>query len=404
MKLIYHNIYQSKETEITIESSNNTSITSNNITELLWYLTSPDYNDSQPALNIVWDLDASVASLCKLLTPKQLKYLGEKSKCYIAPYNIFYSKNKVFSVKPVTSGSYATSLYSLNQYFPDVILPSPPSIVSLSLIQQYGEKLLEALSIMNLEPKKLSSPVAIYDNCIMQYMNLPDIYDIPKEVARYAFECSGKLWTEAYKIGYWEEAFDYDIESSFPTAIKNQIDIRYGNWYETNKLERIAYYSFYHCKATIYDNIKVHPIIFVEEDGSLSTRNGTRETHLMGKEIKRIYEHNIGEVEIYNGHYFVPNRFIYPFEQHMTDLLKYKKYNNKVVNDLAKRMSVGIYGKFGEEYEDRFGKYCNPVWFADISTTVRLEVDNFIYNSKLEDNLIHVSVDGILLDKEVNLC
>lgn len=92
-----------------------------------------------------------------------------------------------------------------------------------------------------------------------------------------------------------------------------------------------------------------------------------------------------------------------PLEIPMNRLLAFKEDKDKLVRLLAKRMSVGIYGKFGEEHKEEFGKHFNPVYFAEISTQVRLQVAEFIYEHKLQDNLIHVSVDGVLVDREVRL-
>ncbi|GAH26694.1 unnamed protein product, partial [marine sediment metagenome] len=40
-------------------------------------------------------------------------------------------------------------------------------------------------------------------------------------------------------------------------------------------------------------------------------------------------------------------------------------------------------------------------WFAEISTQVRLQVAQFIYEHKLQESLIHIGVDGVLLSKPV---
>ena len=65
-------------------------------------------------------------------------------------------------------------------------------------------------------------------------------------------------------------------------------------------------------------------------------------------------------------------------------------------------MSVGgLYGKFGEEHKDRFGKHFNPVYFAYISTICRLQVAEFIYKNKLMNNIIHISVDGVVSTRKI---
>ena len=93
-----------------------------------------------------------------------------------------------------------------------------------------------------------------------------------------------------------------------------------------------------------------------------------------------------------------------PLAEPMDKLLAYKERTG-LQSALAKRMSTGVYGKFGEERANEFGPYFNPCWFAEISTQVRLQVAERLYSSGIGpgDNegykhLLHVSVDGFLLD------
>ena len=94
-----------------------------------------------------------------------------------------------------------------------------------------------------------------------------------------------------------------------------------------------------------------------------------------------------------------------PLAKPLDKLLAYKQRTG-LQSALAKRMSVGaFYGKFGEERKDEFGPYANFVWFAEISTQVRLKVAEFLYEHGIGpgDNegykhLLHVSIDGFLLD------
>jgi len=94
-----------------------------------------------------------------------------------------------------------------------------------------------------------------------------------------------------------------------------------------------------------------------------------------------------------------------PLAEPLDKLLAYKQRTG-LQSALAKRMSTGIYGKFGEERTNEFGPYFNPCWFAEISTQVRLQVAEELYNHGIgpRDNegyksLIHISVDGFLLSK-----
>jgi len=96
-----------------------------------------------------------------------------------------------------------------------------------------------------------------------------------------------------------------------------------------------------------------------------------------------------------------------PLQEPMDKLLAYKERTG-LQSALAKRMSVGIYGRFGEERLDTFGPYFCPCYFAEISTQVRLKIAEKLYSSGIGpgDNegyqsLIHISVDGFLLSKPI---
>jgi len=194
-------------------------------------------------------------------------------------------------------------------------------------------------------------------------------------------------------------AYDYDIIASFPSIVRDLYDLRHCYWKQSKELPLDAVYGYCKCKVTIW--AEVSPIIHVDEKGKSTTPTGTWETHLTKSETNFIKKWNIGTVEIIDGWWAYRKEPVvesYPFQVIMDRLLTYKDSSNPLVQHIAKQMSVGIYGKFGEEHKKEFGKYFNPVYFAEVSTRIRLEVAEFIYKHELQENLIHVSVDGILTD------
>lgn len=199
------------------------------------------------------------------------------------------------------------------------------------------------------------------------------------------------------------QVWDYDIQSCFPSIAKGLIDITDAEWLHSNKYQKDANYGFCEGRVTIYPHVKVHPIIYTDDNGRLSTPVGSWNTYLCKCEIDFINKWNIGYFEIFSGWWcFCKNPNKRPLENVANRLLKYKESKNEVVRLLAKRMSVGgLYGKFLEEHKDKFGKYFNSVYGATISSEARLEVAEFIYRNHAESSLIHVSVDGVLLDEPI---
>jgi len=160
----------------------------------------PDYWDPQHdrCIRVAWELDAMLAPILKLLGQERCRKLLRTKRCYVAPFNVFYIPGKIFSVEHIPTKQRA-SFYDLQQYFPELSAPD-----SVEEVQMLGRKLLYELHKMDLDPTKLTSPVKIYEECVLEYLDLPKLVDIPKEVAEYAVACMGRSWVECHIIGAWE--------------------------------------------------------------------------------------------------------------------------------------------------------------------------------------------------------
>ncbi len=206
--------------------------------------------------------------------------------------------------------------------------------------------------------------------------------------------------------------YDYDMTSAFPRVAAKLYDTRGCDWVESEEYQPKAVYGYCKGIVTIHDWVMVSPIIYIGENGGSLSATGNWETYLTKGEIDFIKKWGIGEFKIENGYWAIPKnpgrKLPQPFEHIVDRLLEWKKKGG-LEGDLAKRMSVGgAYGKLGEEHETEFGKHFSPCWFAEISTQTRLAVAEWLYKHGIgqADNegykhLIHISVDGVLLDKEV---
>lgn len=388
---------ESSNKSITVTRSDISSCTSNDLSDILNYLLLGDN-----VVFLAWDLDEVVSHLIKRLSKDKCIELQKTAKTTYKDYRIFYIAGKLFSL--TFADSYKPrNIYHLEQYFPNYEAPK-----NLQETLDMGNQLMQALKIMNMNSYKLSSPVAIYEDCVLNNMVLPTFKssNIPKDAARYSWKCSGKLWIEAYKVGHFDNAVDYDISSAFPTFAKQMVDTTGSKWIHDDKFHKDATYGFCKGIVTIFKHVSVSPIIYENEAGELSSPTGTWNTYLTKQEIEFIYEWKIGTFEIEDGYWcYCVNENKHPLENVCNRLLAFKKHKNKIVKLLAKRMSVGgLYGKFGEEHKERFGKHVNFPWFSCISVLARLEVARFIYQNHASSHLIHVSVDGILLDCSIEEC
>jgi len=274
-----------------------------------------------------------------------------------------------------------------------------------------GEKLMKELAKMRLAPTKLSSPIAIYKECMLDHLDLPELSHIAPEVSDMAYRCSGKLWIEAHQLGYWDKVWDYDLSSAFPNIAKDLIDYRQCKVYKTSKYLDYAVYGYVNATVTIYDWVMVSPILF-EDDNGIYSFTGTKDMILPKSWLDFITTWKIGEYKINNGYWLVPTTKepSKPLYNPVTSLLRYKNRTDRTVTQilLAKRMATGIYGSMGEEHEDDFAKYANFIWFAEISSRCPLQVAEFLYTHGIGagDNegyktLLQVGVDGVMLSEPV---
>lgn len=149
-------------------------------------------------IKVCWNLDETVASLLKLLGESNCRVLYKTKRLKIPPFSVFYIEGKVLSIGHIPSRT-KLDLYGIDQYFPDLGEPE-----SLEELEDLGTFLIQELRKMGLKPTKLTSPVAIYEECVLRHLSLPIVADMPKEAATMAYECAGRLWISAFQLGYFE--------------------------------------------------------------------------------------------------------------------------------------------------------------------------------------------------------
>ena len=261
----------------------------------------------EKTIRVCWELDAIVAPILKLLGEERCGRLHRTHKCRLSPTeSIFYVPGKVFSVDGIIrvdnlNYKSKSSFYGLQQYYPELDEPE-----DLTGVQALGEKLMYELKKMGLVPSKLTSPVAIYEECVMRRLDLPAVSDMPKEAAEWAYRCSGRLWIEAHTLGHFEQAHDYDIVSAFPSVARDLVDIRHCEWIEFSEYQPDAIYGYVRCEVTIYDWVMVSPIIHRGEDGSLISPTGHFEEYLTKGELDFIDKWKIGKYKILEGWWAMP--------------------------------------------------------------------------------------------------
>ena len=347
-----------------------------------------------------WDLDQTAAPLLSTLPLSAQKDLYKNGKVVWNKYDIFYEPTKILCI--CYDGGENVKFYNLCQYFPDYELSMPADI---DIAERCVQELSNALQSMGIWTKTLTSPAAIYENYYMGTLDIPTVNDISKfdrSLLEFAINCADKEWTETFKIGHFNKVYEYDISGAYPNIVRNLYDPRDMEVKQSEDYQD-SIYGYALCEFEIIDKAMACPIVFVDPSGKQSNPTGFRRDYLTKAEIDFIRRYKIGTVDVIDGWWLSPRVKVQPLEHVLERLLEYKKSSVPLVKFLAKEMSAGIYGKFGQEFRNGVGKYYNPVWFAETSSQCRLKVGEFIYKNKCWPDLIQVRKDSVMTTRPLEL-
>lgn len=361
--------------------------------------------DTDDSLLLAWNLDETVAPILRKLGEELCKKLWDNASVEYRKYSIFYVQNKVFAVSLKKEFGKNVSIYHLSQYFSDEVEPE-----DINGIVQYGERLVEANHKMKLYGKKYSSPIALFEQCVLKYTDMPTMKNsnMPMELAEWAWECAGKQWVEAFKIGHWDKAYAYDLSSAYSSVLRDMIDIRECDFVKDTKYHPEAFYGFCKGIVTINDNVTVHPVmheLIDMDEKRFNTPVGIYPEKITKAMWDFIRRWKIGYYELEAAWWIIPQKPLhlkFPLRNLIERLWKFKASDDKLISSLAKRTINSLYGKSLEERKKGFGEFFNPVWGCYCSDLTKLEVCRQIYTHKAMNNLIHISVDGFETDKPLS--
>ena len=355
------------------------------------------------SIKIFYHIGYNIANLLKMIdfTKEKAKKLHDTEKLYMAPYMLKYAPNKFFSL---SKGSYWAFFCNANQYSLAQLDNSDTPISCLAKAnkaKEAGKQVYDTLTSVGLHPTTLTSPVRVYEKEVLNKLDLPTVDDMPEDAGEYAYSCCRGNWLEAFQVGHWEKAWDYDINSAYPSEIARLLDIREGKWGKSSYFIPEAEYGY--CKGKVTITAPFSPIIYVSKNLNY-TPVGTWETFLTKREIEFIHKWKLGEFKIESGWWWIPNNRNLILQKHIMGLQSQKGVATGLSRETIKRIMSGIYGKFLEARNNTFGKRFNPVYGAEVEVGNRLKVARFILENHAESHLIHIAVDGVLLDMPIEQC
>lgn len=319
-------------------------------------------------------------------------------------YRIFYIPNRVLSIDYGHGAANAyCNVYNAKQFMSDVRHSPGISIdtarQNAATAQGIGQNVLDAYAAIGIDNKSLSSPIKAYDKAGL-WPNAITVDDIPGEAHELAYLCIKSNWVEAYQIGHWNMAYDYDINGAYASELAMLKDLRLGTWEKASKIPSGAVYGFAECMVEIA--APFHPIIMRGRNDNLYTPTGTWSAYLTLQEIGFIERYHLGHVRVHNGWWWIPEQVTYPFNRPILLLWEARRKNaGTMVDTVCKRIMAGMWGKMlelrGSEAEPEFGPHFNPVYGAVVETNIRLRVAQTCIDNGVVP--LHIAVDGMITDK-----
>ncbi len=375
--------------KIEIRCSDRTGIATDNLDELFAYLVS-----KQEGFNICWDVDVFVAPILKVLSIQQVEDLFNSGRISIGKHTIIYNQGK--SLRISLSYKNAASFYWIKQYYQEDEEPS------LDDIKVKGEIIITELAKIGINPKKLTSSVAIFEN-IFDQLNLPTYKDIPVELCKWTWGQKGRAWTEAFKLGHFDMCTDLDINSCFPSIMADLYDTRYGTIVHSKEIPAEAEYVF--ARGILDTSDYFTPFVYANEYGHLFSPRGKREAILSKQGLAYLKEYDAGTFELQDAFSWVPTRKFKPMHYTVNKIFNQRSGNySRPVKRIFKGALNGIYGRFYQEFRDgTLGKQVNPIWGFLIEDGARLKIAEYIKNNHLEKDILAINTDGILLEGDYNI-
>jgi len=324
---------------------------------------------------------------------------------------LFFQVNKYFSInrrQEGVYGDYEVNFYELEQFAEDNhhAITSAEDLVPIMDAVAAGFASLGVPEILN-----GNSPVAVIESSGLLdkiYENLPNPYNIPGGVKEYAqLTNAWEAWSSAYQVGYWQEAYNYDLASAYPSVASHLVDIEEAEYKFSKTLLDDALYGF--IKGTLYIDPKhpyafASPIVHPVDDDTIGNPVGKLKGYFTLGQIRFIERQGMGcfEIDKRAGGWFVyprtAERPLAGVMQHYYD----KRSESTLMNGICKRVIAGILGRLGQFVGDTPTKYNNPVYHSTIRNETHLRVAQEIIRREIQPSeLLYVHTDGFHTTKQI---
>jgi len=245
----------------------------------------------------------------------------------------------------------------------------------------------------------------------------PNLKYTPIKIVQIAYDCYYGGRFEVLKRGYFKKLFLYDINSQYPTIIKELPDLENGNWIvkklKKNELPKKKCIGYFKCQLNIPDNCRISTVL--KKDGIVRYPNGFIWSTFTWFDLDLIREYIVSDIKAY---IFEPNeRNFKPFEKTVDwfydSKAKFKVIKNSMKYTICKFGLNAFYGcniernvkiklyKNREFKEYRAGILFNPIYASQITAFGRWSVIKDIPKNE-QNHIIGIHTDSIISDIKLN--
>lgn len=284
-----------------------------------------------------------------------------------------------------------------------------PTVDNLEATSQEFYKLLQESGIELANP---SSPGAIGQAYLLQMAgnSFPCLRtaDIDREHLARAYNTWKAGRMEALQVGHFDKLYNYDFTNQYASILGELQDCRpdYTEWIDSKEYQPSAFYGFVQARVTIPESW-LSPMTFRLGEHNLNFPFGTMVAWIAKPELDLLYKMGC-QVNIIEGSWGMPMIDCKPFNIPMQKLyhLRDSKFTNAV-----KAVAVAAIGKIGSTYDDinpKTGEVkevasatFNPIYIAHLLSEARVRLYNAAILLGDRQQLVSLTVDGILSLKEV---
>ncbi len=346
---------------------------------------------------VVYSVDDFVSQFSKLLPKDLAKKLAEGGRVILPDTTrLFYEPSRMFAV---TYAGKEVNFFGLSRY-------SETPVETTQGLLELGQKVIEAYKVFGITPTKLSSPVAVFAERLSE-LDFPRACDLPDsamDMINLASEHMTEEWREVFKLGHWNEGetSDADLCAGYPSLIAKLPDISDATFFESDTMpDRYSY-------GLLIGDLEVIRNVSPFQDANGIHFKGLKRDFTISTDGLWLINRYGGNFTLKHGLFIdIPHPYQYPFRETMEHLYLMRDYPDKLVSDIAKGISVGIYGMLTQRYPKgdgwKLGDNFNSIYGRMVTDRCSLRVADLIYRHELENRVINITVDGLLTEGNLDI-